>query len=214
MYRLFLTLIIGVYSFHFLSAQTEVGIKIGYSNAWVDFLDFPPPLGVETAMHGISIHSSIRHPLTKRLSISIEPGYIQRGSGYLPAIISDTEKAEQKSHYFELPLFLQIEKPVINQVGIVGKLGYSIARLLGSNRTLYSSDPQQPPQTVKLNSCSPYPINKWDHGLHTGFGIFHVVSFGRFQIEGDYYFGAKDSISDLASKNKNINFSLSFTRFL
>ncbi|GAA5220282.1 hypothetical protein GCM10025777_09120 [Membranihabitans marinus] len=165
-------------------------------------------------MHGYSIHSSIRHHLTKRFSLSVEPGYVQRGSGYLPSLLSDGDNGEQKAHYFNLPLYLQIEKPVINQLGIVGKIGYSLSRLLGGQRKIYNSDPHQPSQTVKLNACSPYPLNKWDHGLHTGFGIFHVLPFGRFQIEGDYYFGAMDSIQELASKNKNINFSLSFTRFL
>ena len=101
--------------------------------------------------------------------------------------------------------------PVLSgKLEVFGKLGYGATMVASAYREVRDLTGEDPTVKSKLNLKNNESLNRFDHGLYTGFGF--AWNFGRNQlfVETDYYFGMKDVDNFNTSKNRSVHFGLGY----
>lgn len=174
--------------------QMEIGLSSGLSNAWMRFSTPPSEPTINPSINTIFVQAIVAIPFKRRWGIQVEPGYIQRGSGYIPSI----DESDLHCHYIQLPTFITLRKKVINQIGIQGKAGYNVA---------YGFRGEMPSQESIPSSVE---INPWDYGWQVGFSIYYVTKLGKFQLDTAYFHGQAKILTRPDVSHQNFTIGLTY----
>lgn len=192
-------------------AQITIGVKGGYTKAWENYGDARDllPEDAEIDIDGFNVSLIAQYQIGKRFNIGIEPGLTRRGAACFPGwnlgINPIFQDNEWHLSYVELPVIASYSLPLIpNSLDIVGKLGGGVAYLV-KGVAVWESDSAEP----WINPITD-AVNRWDYGVHTGFGLKKHLGKHQIILDADMYLAFKDVDENVTSKNRSVDISLGY----
>jgi len=195
-------------------AQTYVGFKGGYTNAWEDYGEFTPPEDADISIDGFHAALTIEKNIGKYFSLAVEPGIIKRGAacvpGWQPIFLGDTKLHLQ---YAELPIYAGVKLPLLKQkLHLSLQAGYSASYLYRGVEEVIEFNSEEPPTKTVLVLKDDNRLNRWDHGASIKTGIQYNMGIYQINLSGSYYMGSVNADVWNDSLNRNINYSLGIAR--
>lgn len=197
-----------------LQAQVSFGLKAGYVKAWEKYGDIGLPDDAKIHINGFQLSGIVEMPLTKLLSINIEPGYVRRGAACFPGWVNSTRDTRFKFGYAELPVMLKAHKSIFHdRFEVFGKAGYGISYMLAATREFlwFDSGEREP---TKLNFKDEEWINRLDHGIYAGVGVSMKLGSNRLVAEVSHYHGLIDTDRNNTTKNRSLQYTLGYRMML
>ncbi len=196
-----------------LSAQTTLGVKAGYTNAWPEYGDIQLPENAQTSVNGFNVSLTAYKSLGNIFSVGVEPGFVKRGMacmpGWQPIFQGDTKLLLD---YVELPLFISSKFNLFKtNFSVNAGIGYGAAVVTSAMREIMNVAGDQVLDRQKMASGEDDSLlNKIDHGAYGKLGVGYDFKFGQLFFESSFYAGMRDVERFNVSKNRSINYSLGY----
>lgn len=209
-----LFLVILSLSSYTLQAQFSIGIKGGYTLAWPDYGTVVLPDNAQTAVNGLNGGLILAYRIGKKISVNIEPGYVQRGAacepGWQPIFAGDSRLLMD---YVEFPVMFSLHQPIFrNKMNVNLKAGYGFSRIVSAYREEFFINSSETVSRTKLDLNDPLSTSlvKTDHGIYGGVSIGYNLSTGTVFLESTYYHGLKNVDRENFIKNNSVNFNAGY----
>ncbi len=200
-----------------LSAQFSIGLQGGFTKAWEEYGDVGLPDDAEIDISGLNISILAYHRLGKNLQIGVEPGFARRGAacepgwnvGPGPIFRGDTKLL---LNYVEAPLMVSGNLNFFqNKFEVFGKVGYGTSFLASAYSEEITLGTDEPAERTRINlDESSSRLNRWDHGIYTGFGVAYNLGKNQIFLASDVYMGMKDADRNNTSKNRSVDFNIGY----
>ena len=193
-------------------AQTSLGLKTGYTKAWMDYGEVPLPDNAIIHINRIHVSALAYKQLNSFLRVGIEPGYLSRGAncepGFAGGFRGDTKLILNN---VELPLMCSAHIPLVkNQVGLMANVGYGVSYTIAAFRETRDLDGIIPTTRERLDFDGFRPPQRWSHGLYGGLGISKKIKGNDVFIKADYHYGFVDIDVLNTSKHRSLQYGLGY----
>ncbi|MEO1054019.1 MAG: outer membrane beta-barrel protein [Bacteroidota bacterium] len=199
-----------------VQAQFSLGVKGGYTKAWEHYGDVDLPDDAVIHINRFNVSGLVYLSLNERLSIGVEPGYVERGAACIPGWNLEPDpifNGDTKLFlsYVKAPIMLRTELPLgASKFSIIGSAGYGLSYLTTAfeEQELVGSD--EPTQRTKVDLSEGSRLNRLDHGFYGSAAIGYDLGRGRLFAESEYYFGLRDADQFNTSKNRTLSFNVGY----
>lgn len=194
-------------------AQSTIGVKLGYTNAWPEYGDIELPADANTHIDGYNFAFFYTYNFWGNAKIGVAPGYIKRGAacfpGWQPTFVGDSKVY---LNYLEMPIKLSntfnLAKSKINaEIAI----GYGINLLTSAYLHEESIGTDMPTNISKIevHNTDQGTFNPIDHGAYLDISLYYPITeqYSAF-IQSSYYHGMTDYDKENVSKNRSLSFDL------
>ena len=194
-----------------LSSQISLGAKLSHVKAHQEYGDVILPDNAEIHVNGVQGALMVYYPLSKHLSLGLEPGLVQRGAACEPGFDNFVADTKLLLTYAELPLMLSARLPFLrNRLALLGKLGYGAGFLLQATREVTQPGLGSQPLVTRLDLENSNELTRWDHGAHLGLGLAFQFGKNQLLLESSYYAGIPDADPENTSKNRGLQMGLGY----
>ena len=193
-------------------AQTSLGLKTGYTKAWMNYGEVPLPDNAITHINRMHVSVLAYKQLNSFLRIGVEPGYLSRGANCEPGFVGgfrgDTKLILNN---VELPLMCSAHIPLVkNQVGLIANVGYGVSYSVAAFRETTDLDGILPTTRERLDFNGFQAPARWSHGIYSGLGLSKNIKGNDVFFKADYHYGFVDIDRQSTSKNRSLQFGLGY----
>jgi hypothetical protein len=191
------------------NAQVTFGIKATVNHAWQQYApnNFDP--NVERKVWGYGTAVVIDKQLSKYISVSVEPSFVQRGAKCLPDS-RGYKDVTLTANYLCLPILFNARYPLFkNRLFVTAALGENASWFMSGKQVFTFTWGNTEGQTVKLDMKTA-GYNRIDIGLDGGFGFSIPIKKGFIDLNMRYYYGLRDVDEDFTSKNRSVAYQLGY----
>ncbi len=199
------------------NAQLDLGIRTGYGQSWQNYGDDFPVDGSTLKIDGFEVALTAYKPLSRHLSVGIEPGFARRGAACEPGFVWNNifvvQDATLNANYLQAPVLVQGHFELWQgKLSLLPKLGGGVSYMVSGYRDVVFIDAERPQERQPIDfSQQNLDVSRWDIGLHGGLGIGLPVGPGQLLIEGRYYHGIGDVSNQLTSENRSWTAGIGYT---
>ncbi|MGK0317767.1 MAG: hypothetical protein ACI86M_004013 [Saprospiraceae bacterium] len=193
-------------------SQFFIGAKAGYTSSWPDYGDIELPEDAQTDINGYNINVILNYSITKKISVGLEPGYVNRGAACLPGWSPVWEgDSELLINYIELPLLLKYKWKLTNKLSLNINAGYGASYLVSAYRSVRNSV-DEPAMVTQLDVSDVWDSStkRLDHGLYLGSGFSYELGIGSIVSDIRYYQGVPNIERRNFMKNRSLSFSVGY----
>lgn len=195
-------------------AQNSIGLRAGYGSAWQFYgndVDLPENADINIHSYHVNLMYNT-YLLPKYISLSVAPGYVQRGAacipGWQPIFEGDTELLLR---YIELPTTVNFHLPFNNnRFNVAARVGLGASVMVNAIQKDIFLDSSEPPIRSKIPIDDSSNLNRFDYGVYSGLGFNYHLGKNILQLNTNFYASFVDAETVNTSRNRNITVSLGY----